>query len=607
MGETIVHRGPDSHGSTYLNGVGLHSRRLKIIDLEGGDQPLFSEDGKVAVVFNGEIFNFRELRQELEAKGHRFRTNCDTEVLVPLYQEYGPEGMLPRLNGFFAFALHDRAQGRLLVARDRMGVKPLYYAETSRGLVFGSELKTLLQEGSLDTRVDATALIDFLCLRYIPAPKTIYRGARKLAAGHYLLYDNRGLEVHQWWDLPEFGTRQGNPEEVTEELWDLLLSSVDLRLTSDVPLGAFLSGGLDSSAVVTAMQHLQGANVTAISVGFKDWDQSELRHAERVAQGLGIRHITDVLEPEVVGLVEPLAQFFDEPFADPSAIPTYLLARRTRQEVTVALSGDGGDECYAGYRRYKFDQLENRVRSWLPGRLFRGLFRTMGNLYPKGDFLPQPLRARATLQNLGRDPLAAYVHSVGHLSVTEARALIHPDLEDEVRDYDPLDLFLPWFRKAPARDPLSRIQYLDFHTYLPDYIMCKTDRATMAHSLEAREPLLDYRLVELAASLPADWKLHGGVVKWIFKQAVEPYLPPATIQRPKQGFHPPLKSWVAEDLKTLQAPSWIRADALQSRLQAHRSGLRDYSELLYGMLVLRAFEKRHMTPRQEPASHEVER
>ncbi len=596
MGETIRHRGPDSHGSTVEAGVGLHNRRLKIIDLEGGDQPIATEDGELVVVYNGEIFNFQEIRQDLEAKGHRFRTRCDTEVLVYLYREYGPDEMLHRLNGFFAFALHDRKAGRLMVARDRIGVKPLYYAETDRGLVFGSELKTLLAEGSLSRELDETALIDYLCLRYIPAPKTIFRAARKLPAGHYLMYDGKHLRVQQWWDLPEFGTRHDPPEQVAEELWELVVDSVQRRLVSEVPLGAFLSGGLDSSGVVTAMQHCQGRNVKAISIGFENWDLSELEHAQRVAQALDIEHITDVLKPEALSLVDTLSEFFDEPFADPSAIPTYLLARRTRQEVTVALSGDGGDESFAGYRRYRFDAFENQVRRWLPGPLFRGLFSLLGGMYPKGDFLPRPLRAKTLLSNLGRSPLEAYVRSVAYQPLEAALPLLHPDLRSRVQGYDPIELFRPWFDKAPTKNPLSRVQYLDFHTYLPDYIMCKTDRATMANSLEAREPLLDYRLVEFAASLPADQKLHGGVGKWILKKAFESRLPKVNVHRPKQGFSPPLKSWIQKDLESklngMKAPSWIDPQALNARVRDHQNGMRDHSELLYEILVLEAFEKR---------------
>lgn len=608
MGETIVHRGPDSHGSTLHAGVGLHNRRLKIIDLAGGDQPLFNQDRTVAVVYNGEIFNFQELRRELEQKGYRFRTQCDTEVLVHLYEEHGVEGMLPRLNGFFAFALHDRTRGRLVVARDRMGVKPLYYAMTPRGLVFGSELKTLLQEGSMSTEIDPTAVVDFLCMRYIPAPKTIYRDARKLPAGHYLEYDGERLRVEQWWDLPPFGTRHGRPEALAEELWELLLDSVRLRMIADVPLGAFLSGGLDSSAVVTAMRTLQ-SDVTAVSIGFEGWDQSELHHAERVAQSLGIRLVKEVLRPDVVALVEPLAHFFDEPFADPSAIPTYLLAQRTREEVTVALSGDGGDECFGGYRRYKFDQWENRARSWLPGPLFRGMFAFLGRVYPKGDYLPQVLRARSTFQSLGRTPLSGYVRSVGHLPLEEVLPLLHPDQRAAVAGYQPLDLFRHWFERAPAEDSLSRIQYLDFHTFLPEYILTKSDRATMAHSLEAREPLLDYRLVEFAASLPADLKIHQGIVKWIFKQAVQGRLPEKNVQRPKQGFHPPLRTWVDQDLHRslagMQAPRWLDPAAVKQRIQTHQRGLRDHSELLYQLLVLRAFEDREGKRRAAPQVSKV--
>ena len=597
MGETIVHRGPDSHGSTVHDGVGLHSRRLKIIDLEGGDQPLYSEDGRVAVVYNGEIFNFKELRRDLEDKGYRFRTQTDSEVLVHLYMEHGIDKMLPLLNGFFGFAVHDRRRNQLFLVRDRMGVKPLYYAETDIGLSFGSELKTLLAEGSLSEEIDPTALVDFFTLRYIPAPKTIYRDARKLPAGHYLRYDGEHLLVQQWWDLPEFGTRTtGSTEDWADELWDLVEDSVRLRLMSDVPLGAFLSGGLDSSGVVTAMHRLQGSSVKAVSIGFEDSDLSELAHAERVAQGLEIEHITDVLRPEVIGLVDQLGWFFDEPFADPSAIPTSVLAERTRREVTVALSGDGGDECWAGYRRYRFDWAENQVRRLLPGPVFRGLFRGLGALYPQADFLPRPLRAKTTLQNLGRDPLSAYFRSVCSKPVAAARALLHPDLRQQTADYHPIETFRPWFDRAPGPDALSRVQDLDFHTWLPEYIMTKTDRATMAHSLEAREPLLDHRLVEFAASLPHHVKLRSGDGKWLLKRAFERHLPPQTIRRPKQGFSPPLRRWINEDLRgrveQMEVPRWLDPQLVRSQAQAHLRGARDHSELLYQVLVLSSFERR---------------
>ncbi len=602
MGETIRHRGPDSHGSTLHGSAGLHSRRLSIIDVQGGDQPIFSADGNVAVVFNGEIFNFQELRRDLEARGHRFRTRSDTEVLVYLYLEHGPEKMLPMLNGFFAFALHDLRNDLLFVARDRLGVKPLYYAEMPWGLLFGSEIKPLLCEPSLSRELDPTALLDFLTLRYIPSPSSIFARVRKLPAGHYLKYDGTSVHLHPWWDLKEFGTRSGRAEDLAEQLWELVLNSVKLRLISEVPLGAFLSGGLDSSVVVAAMHEIQGSDVIAVSVGFEGWDRSELDHAKRVARFFDVRHVTAVLRPEVLRLVDRLAYFFDEPFADPSAIPTYLLAERTRKEVTVALSGDGGDESFAGYRRYRFDHWENRVRSYLPGPLFRSLFRLAGSLYPKADFLPQPLRARSTLQNLGRDPFSAYFHSVAARSVEEARALLSPETRAAVKDYDPRDRLAAWFHRAPTDDSLARVQYLDFHSYLPDYILVKSDRATMAHSLEAREPLLDYRIVEFAASLPTDMKLRSGVGKWLLKQAARPHLPPQTIDRKKQGFHPPLRQWIDHDLRgrveSLRAPLWIDASALESRVRAHRLGLSDQSELLYQMLVLQGFERAHLEPKE---------
>jgi asparagine synthase (glutamine-hydrolysing) len=613
MGETIRHRGPDAEGSTASGGVGLHNRRLAILDLSpDGNQPMFSADRQVAVVFNGEIFNFAELRRELEQRGCRFRSRSDTEVLVHGYAEWGLEKLLPRLNGFFAIAVHDRRARRLHLVRDRAGVKPLHYAETERGLVFGSELKALLAEGSLAREPDPTALLDFLCLRYVPAPKTIWRGARKLPAGHALTasLDGSGrlrLEVRRWWDLPEFGTRRDPPEKLAEELWELLLDSVRLRLIADVPLGAFLSGGLDSSSVVAAMAQLSGAGgVDAVTVGFRGWDHSEAEHARAVARALGVRHVVDELEPAAIDHVQELAWFFDEPFADPSAIPTWLLARRARREVTVALSGDGGDECFAGYRRYRFDLLEHRVRSLLPGPFFRALFRAAGALVPRADWLPRPLRARTTLQNLGRAPLDAYLRSVSALSVAEARELLHPDWRAQAADYHPVEMLRPWYESAPARDPLSRAQYCDFHAWLPEYVLAKSDRATMAVSLEAREPLLDFRLIELAASMPPTGKVRAGVGKWILRRAAEPHLPRTTVERRKQGFAPPLSEWVRRELETpglrLEAPSAIDGQALERALARHRSGRRDLSETLYAILVLGAFERRWLArPRPAPA------
>ena len=623
MGESMRYRGPDAFGSTLARGVGLHSRRLAILDLSpDGNQPMYAADGKVAIVFNGEVYNFMEIRRELEGRGHRFRSKSDTEVVLQGFVEWGIEPLLKRLNGFFGFAIHDcrpqaGAAGTLHVVRDRLGVKPMYWAETARGLVFGSELKTLLAEGSLARDLDPKALLEFLCLRYIPAPRTIYRGAQKLPAGHYLtvrLKENGGAggsgaletKVTQYWDVKQFGTRRDSPEKLAEEIWALVVDSVRLRLISDVPLGAFLSGGLDSSAVVAAMAQLSkqngggGGDVTAVTIGFKGWDQSEVEHARLVARSLGVRHIVDELEPAALELVDTLATHFDEPFSDPSAIPTYLLSKRARQEVTVALSGDGGDECFAGYRRYRFDQAEHRVRSLLPGPFLRGLWKTAGALYPGGDFLPRPLRAKTTLQNLGRTPADAYFRSVCQMDVASARALLHPDLRAGVEGHDPAELIRPWYAAAPSSDPLARAQYCDLHTWLPDYILTKSDRATMAVSLEGREPLLDYRLVELAASIPSEWKLREKVGKWIFRRAVAPHLPKHTITRGKQGFAPPLKEWVKRELEKdaggkserLVAPRSIDPAAYAALLERHHSGRRDLSEPLYSLLVLRAFEQR---------------
>jgi asparagine synthase (glutamine-hydrolysing) len=608
MGETIRHRGPDAFGSTVRDGVGLHSRRLAILDLSvDGNQPMYSEDGQVAIVFNGEVFNFQSIRAELEAKGRRFRSRSDTEVVLQGYVEWGLEPLLRRTNGFFAFAIHDRRARKLLVARDRLGVKPLYYAETSRGLVFGSELKALLAEGALARDVDPAALLDYLCLRYVPAPRTVYRGARKLPAGHYLeaSLDDRGVlrvATKKWWDFePAPLPADARPEKVAEQVWELLVDAVRLRLISDVPLGAFLSGGLDSSAVVAAMAQLaksSGSTVNAVTVGFRGSDLSEVEHARVVADALHVRHVVDEVEPAAIDHVDAIAQFFDEPFSDPSSIPTWLLAQRARREVTVALSGDGGDECFAGYRRYRFDLAEHRVRSLLPGPLFRGLFAAAGAAWPKGDWVPARLRAATTLANLGRDPAGAYFRSVCQMDVADARALLRPELRELVADHDPSESIRQWYDAAPVapHDSLARAQYCDLHTWLPEYVLTKSDRATMAASLEAREPLLDHRLVTLGASLPRELKVRGAIGKWILRRAVEPHLPKHTIERGKQGFTPPLRDWVDRELSKpatkLDAPAAVDPRAFERLVGAYRGGRRSLAEPLYSLRVLRAFERR---------------
>ena len=605
IGATIRHRGPDAVGSTVHDGVGIHNRRLAIVDLStDGNQPIWNDDRSLAIVFNGEVYTFEALRLELETQGVRFRSRTDTEVVLRLYERFRddrPERILAKLNGFFAFAIHDRRAGTLFIARDRMGVKPLYYAKTARGLSFGSELKTLLAEGSLRPELDPAALLDFLCLRYVPAPRTIWKDARKLPAGHWMKVrrDGRGgldVQIEKWWDLPPFGTARQSEGELAERLWELLVDSVKLRLISDVPLGAFLSGGLDSSAVVAAMTQLQGRDVHAVTIGFKGWDQSEVDHARVVAQALSIRHEVHELEPAAMELVDTLAEYFDEPFSDPSAIPTYLLARAARKSVTVALSGDGGDECFAGYRRYRFDLAEHRVRSLLPGPLFRALFRLGGAAWPRGEWVPKRLRAKTTLENLGRDPAAAYFRSVSQMEVGEARALLHPDLRTAVADHDPSAEHRRWYAAAPeGSDALARAQYADFHTWLPDYILTKSDRATMAASLEAREPLLDWRLVEFAASVPASHKIRSGVGKQLFRVAAAAHLPAHTIARGKQGFAPPLQQWVKRELAgsaRFDTPRSVDPAAVAALLERPRGGGRDQSEPRYALRVLRAFERR---------------
>ncbi len=608
MNDSQHHRGPDE-GSLHLEpGLGFGHRRLSIIDIATGQQPLFNEDGSVCVVFNGEIYNYQELIPELQALGHRFHTKSDTEVIVHAWESWG-EACVERFRGMFAFALWDRNKQTLFMARDRLGVKPMFYALLDDGtLLFGSELKSLLAwrdaRGGMPRQIDPLAVEEYFALGYVAEPRTIFKAARKLPPAHRLTI-RRGRPVpapQEYWDVHFTGGNPSSAADAAEELRHRLRESVRLRLISEVPLGAFLSGGVDSSAVVQAMAELSDAPVNTCSIAFADPQFNESHFAQMVADRYRTRHFVDRVDSDDFDLVDTLAALYDEPYADSSAIPTYRVCQLARKHVTVALSGDGGDESLGGYRRYRLHLMEERMRAALPQALRRPLFGLLGRAYPKADWAPRWLRAKTTFEGMARSSVEAYFHSVSILRAPQRAALFSAQLQRELGGYDAQRVFEHHASRADTDDPLSLIQYLDLKTYLVGDINTKVDRASMAHSLEVREPLMDHPLVEWLATLPSSLKVRGSEGKWLFKKAMEPRLPDEVLYRPKMGFSVPLARWFRGPLRQrvqdavlgerLAATGWFQRDALQQLVDQHQSGARDHSAPLWSLLMFEAFLRR---------------
>jgi asparagine synthase (glutamine-hydrolysing) len=627
MTRTLTHRGPDDEGY-FVNGpapsawepaeppaspapvrgridrgngnVGLGHRRLSIIDVSSGQQPLSNEDGTVWVVFNGEIYNFQSLVTELEAAGHRFRTRSDTEVIVHAWEQWG-RAAVTRFRGMFTFALWDERQQVIWLARDRLGKKPLYYLLDDDRLVFASEIKAILETPGVGRELDVMALSDYLSLLYVPSPRTAFKQIRKLPAAHQLLVGPDRVETTAYWDL-----QFGDPLDVSEprmidDLLGLLDDATRMRMISEVPLGAFLSGGVDSSAVVALMAKASHDPVLTSSIAFDVAKYDETEYARHVAELYHTDHREFHVTPESVRVIEKLAWHYDEPFADSSAVPTYYVSETARRRVTVALSGDGGDENFAGYRRYHLDSRENFVRDLLPAGLRRPLFAALGRLYPKADYLPRVFRGKAFLSNVARDPVAAYFFSMSAFHEPDKTALLHPDVVRQLGGYRTEDLFRDVYRSAPARDHLSRVQYLDIKTYLCDDILTKVDRASMAVSLEVRCPLLDHVFMEYVARIPPSLKLKGSEGKYIFKRALARYLPDTILRRPKMGFGMPVLEWLRNDLR---APAralvldggatrrYLNRGYLERLWQQHASGLRDHGTKLWAVMMLNLWYRR---------------
>jgi asparagine synthase (glutamine-hydrolysing) len=596
-----THRGPDESGLHLEAGVGLGHRRLSIIDLASGQQPLGNEDGSVVVVFNGEIYNFQSLMPELQRRGHTFRTRSDTEVIVHAWEEWG-EDCVRHFRGMFAFALWDRNRETLFLARDRMGVKPLFYSRMPDGmLVFGSELKTLAVYPGFPRDIDPPAVEDYFAYGYVPEPRTIYASALKLPPAHTLTL-RRGQPLSapkEYWDVPFAPLPAITEDEAEDEFVERFREAVRIRLISEVPLGAFLSGGVDSSAVVAMMAGLSNEPVNTCSIAFNDSEYDESVHAGKVADRYRTRHRVERVDHDDYALVDKLAFLYDEPYADSSAMPTYRVCELARKNVTVALSGDGGDENLAGYRRYRWHLYEQRMRTLLPAPVRRPLFGLLGRIYPKADWAPRIFRAKTTFEAMARDEVEGYFHGVSVISDAIRAQLFSPGFKQKLQGYRAVEVMRRHAGRCPAEDTVSRVQYLDMKTYLVGDILTKVDRASMAHALEVRSPFMDHQLVEWLSGLPVSLKLRGREGKLLLKRAMEPYLPREVMYRKKMGFSIPLAEWFRGPLRErlrqatlgarLAATGMFDMTHLGRMVEDHIGGRRDYSAMLWSVLMFDAF------------------
>ncbi len=564
MNQQIIHRGPDEDGHYVHNGTGLAMRRLSIIDLATGQQPLASHSKNSWIIFNGEIYNYLELREELLAKGFSFRTQSDTEVVINLYEAYGPE-FVKKLRGMFALAIYDIKKDRIILTRDHVGIKPLYYAikPGNRNLVFGSELKTILQFPGINRELDQEATDYFLTLEYIPAPLSMFKSIRKLPPGHLLIYDKKmqAPKIEKYWDVAEServlnsraGTKKPDFNELKEEFRQLLTESVKMRMIADVPLGAFLSGGVDSSAIVSAMAGLSDQKIKTFSIGFEEKSYSELKYSDIVSKKFATDHYTRNLSPDIDELVLYLADFWDEPLGDFSNFPTYLVSKTAREKVTVVLSGDGGDEIFGGYEHYIAQKLARFVDFPL-FRPFHKLSSNLTHLFPPSELTKGFInRIKRFSEGLGNSHADRHFRWMLFLSAMQKKQLYGPRFLDDhyLQPLNKREPFAHYFRQSEEFLGINKDLFLDFKTYMVDNILVKVDRMSMATSLEARVPLLDYKMVEFAFSLPAAYKLDGSTTKWFFKKAMEGILPDEIIYRRKEGFSIPIKNWLKSDLKDL--------------------------------------------------------
>jgi asparagine synthase (glutamine-hydrolysing) len=601
MCSALEHRGPDARGTFARDGVGLAIQRLRVIDLETGDQPVFNESGSVAVVLNGEIYNFRELRADLQRRGHRFRTNGDTEVIAHLYEEHGPQ-CVKRLHGMFAFALWDQQHRRLVIGRDRIGKKPLFYASHRGTLSFASELRALLQDRAIPRELDLGALDRYLALGYVPAPMSAHRAVRKLPPAHLLIWQDGRLRLERYWQLDYSQKRASSDlEEIKEALLERIRVAVRRRLIADVPLGAFLSGGIDSSAVVAAMASSSARPVKTFSIGFDRPQFDELPYARMVAEQFATEHHEFVVEPASIDLLPRIARHHGEPFADSSSIPCFILAELTREHVTVALNGDGGDESFGGYTRYVSNALAARLDR-LP-RPLRAAAARAGELIPAGGAVGSlPNRARRISRSLAMTPSARYSRYVNIWDDGARARLWSNDVRAEIEAAGAApDVIADAWAAASGSHVVDVMLEVDATTYLPDDLIAKVDIATMAHSLEARSPLLDHELMEFAASLPADMKVRGTEKKWLLREALRGTIPDAILDRPKQGFSVPISDWFRDELRdwvreVLLDPGtvgrgWFEPRVVEGLLDRHAAGVDDDQHRIWSLLMLELWQR----------------
>lgn len=604
MASAIAHRGPDAEGIWAARSIGLAHRRLSIIDLAGGDQPIGNENGSIQIVFNGEIYNYRELRVKLEAKGHQFRTNSDTEVLVHAYEESGDD-FVSQLRGMFAFAIWDGPKQRLLLGRDRIGLKPLYYVRDHEKLAFASEIKSLLACPGISRTIDVEALEDYLAFGVIPGERSIFRAVRKLPPAHVLAIEaaKSSFGPLRYWRLESQVDDSMDAAAWQEAVRAKFFETVAAHRIADVPVGAFLSGGLDSSAVTAALAGSQSGDLQTFSIGFHEDRFSELPYARQLAKKLGTRHFEEIVTPEAAESLDDLVTYYDEPFADPSAAPTMYVCRLAREHVKVVLSGDGGDEAFGGYARYAHDLREASVRARLPAALRRRLVGPLARVWPKADWLPRKLRFKTALTNLSLDDARAYANTISLCRIPLRRSLLHGDVAQQLNGYRPEERVVRGFN-AVTKDPLRSMIFADVDMLLPDDFLTKVDRASMAVGLEVRPPLVDHEFLELTARMPSSLKIRRGETKWMFKQICDGWLPDDIVRRPKQGFDLPVDDWLRGPLRdqfhdavlNARAPvaNYINQRVAADLFESHRRRRGRHGAILWSLMVLGRWMSHYM-------------
>ena len=607
MGQAILHRGPDAGGTYIDDNIGLCHRRLSILDLsEAGNQPMYSHDGNLVIVFNGEIYNFLELRAALENDGVIFKSHTDTEVILELYAREGTK-CLDKLNGMFAFALWDKNKQELFIARDRLGKKPLYYFNDNGRFAFGSEIKAILALENIPREIRLDAVYDFFAYQYVPDPKSIFKHIHKLPPAHYLVLKKEGFSIHEYWDLSFKEVTKASEESNKQQLKALLEKVTKQRMISDVPLGAFLSGGVDSSGVVAMMAEASNEKVKTCTIGFDNKDFNEADFAREIAEKYDTEHHEFTVHQNVSDKLEHIVSFFDEPFADPSLVPTYFVSELARRAVTVALAGDGGDEMFAGYEKYSVDDVENKLRSKLPEAIRKSVFPSLAKFAGK---VPGTVgrKAKSLLTSLSHEPAMGFYITNSMMTDEMWQSLVKPDVAEQLAEYHPSQYTLDIYNKADGPDHLSKILYTDIKTYMTGDILVKVDRMSMANSLEVRAPILDYQVAEFAATLPSSQKYRDGEKKYLLKEVFKPFIPDSLLYRKKMGFSTPLDDWFREELKELSESLLLRAkfginDIFESRVidnlwQEHQIRKADHGIVLWSMLMYQMWFERYMVAQE---------